>query len=231
MKTIFRKLCHKGYTPSHVVEVGVYHPETSNVIDYINNGTRTTLIEPDPESIRLIRKEFSDKDNVTHYPYAIYKNSGKLKLSRRGASTFITDLSESPAIINDGYVKTDEDTFFVDAVIFSEIDDGSIDLLSVDIEGAEWYVIENMVSRPDIISLETHGAIYINPHIDEIEKWLTDNNYRIWYMDDSDSVYIKNGILNIGFIDNLSLFIKHISLSIKRSRKRIKRKIKKIIVR
>lgn len=222
-------LCHKGYTPSHVAEIGVYHPETSNIIDYINNGTRATLVEPDPESIRLIHKEFSNKENVTHYPYAIYKKSGKLKLSRRGASTFVTDLSESPAIINDEYVKTDEDTFLVDAVTFDEIDDGTIDLISVDIEGAEWYVIENMVSRPDIISLETHGAIYINPHINEIEKWLADNNYRIWYMDESDSVYIKNEIVDIGLLDKLSLFIKRILLAIKRSRKRIKRKIKNLV--
>ena len=228
MKTIYKKLCQKGYTPSHVAEVGVYHPETSNIIDYINNGTRATLVEPDPESIRLIHKEFSDNENITHYPYAIYKNSGKLKLSRRGASTFVTDLSESPAIINDEYVKTDEDTFLVDAVTFDKIDDGSIDLLSVDIEGAEWYVIEYMVSRPDIISLETHGAIYINPNINEIEEWLADNNYRIWYLDESDSVYVKNGIVNIGLLDKLLLFTKRILLAIKRSRKRIKRKIKNL---
>ncbi len=111
---------------------------------------------------------------------------------------------------------------------FDKIDDGSIDLLSVDIEGAEWYVIEYMVSRPDIISLETHGAIYINPNINEIEEWLADNNYRIWYMDESDSVYVKNGIVNIGLLDKLLLFTKRILLAIKRSRKRIKRKIKNL---
>ena len=46
MKTICRKLNNKGFAPQHAAEVGVYHPETSNIYDYLVDGTRCTLVEP-----------------------------------------------------------------------------------------------------------------------------------------------------------------------------------------
>ncbi|HET9135715.1 MAG TPA: hypothetical protein VFO76_03690, partial [Candidatus Kapabacteria bacterium] len=61
-------------------------------------------------------------------------------------------------------------------------------------EGCEWYVIETMNSRPDIISLETHGKQYKNPFTKEISDWMNHNKYKIWYRDKSDTVYIKTSI-------------------------------------
>ena len=45
----------------------------------------------------------------------------------------------------------------------------AIDLLSVDTEGCEWFVLQTLRSRPAVISIETHGGLYLNPHRDEIE--------------------------------------------------------------
>ncbi len=78
----------------------------------------------------------------------------------------------SPAQVNDDYQIRKEDRFQVGCVRFDEIDDGSIDLLSVDTEGSEWYVLKYLKSRPLVISVETHGKSYLNPFFGEISAWM-----------------------------------------------------------
>ncbi len=105
-------------------------------------------------------------------------------------------------MINDKYQPDDKDIFYAEAKLFSQIDDGTLDILSVDSEGAEWYVIEKMVSRPKIISVETHGRRYKNPFAKEINAWMHTNNYKVWYKDKSDTIYINSGI-KTGFFSYL----------------------------
>lgn len=223
-KTIFKRLSKKGFVPSSVTEVGVYLPQTSNVYDYIKMGIKCTLIEPDPKSIDLIRTFFAGYKNVTLYPIAIYDYSGQVELIQRDASTFISQLPHSPAKINDGYKMDKKDSFLAEAKTFNEIDDGGINLLSVDIEGSEWFVIKHMISRPTVISLETHGAAYTNPYLDKIMNWMKINNYRILYKDKTDTVFVNNKI-TIGILDRIELFFMNIYLILRRQEKRL-RKIK-----
>src|SRR5699024_4844465 len=131
----------------------------SNVFDYIVNGVRCTLVEPVPEYAALIREHFRDFDNVTLHEVAVTDHSGPVALVRREASTFLEELDGTPAIINDNYSVADRDKIMVEAKTFDMIDDGTIDVLSIDIEGGEWFLIKHMVSRPVFVSLETHGGI------------------------------------------------------------------------
>lgn len=206
IKLIYKRLKDRKIQFNHVCEVGVYLPETSNVINYIKEGVRTTLVEADPETVEKIKTYFSGY-NIEVVPVAVWDTSGVIKLSKAAASTFVTELDASPAIINDKYQVKEENTFEVPCKVFSEIDDGSIDLLSVDIEGGEWYVIKHLKSRPKVISIETHGKYYINPFIKEIEAWLTRENYITWYKDRSDTIYVKNGLLNPSFSENVTTFL------------------------
>jgi len=95
----------------------------------------------------------------------VYNSSGTIAHSRKASSTFISTLDSSPALINDGYQISEEDQFMAKAITFDEIDEGQFDLVSVDIEGVEWYDIKHMKSRPAVISLKTHGKYYINSKI------------------------------------------------------------------
>ena len=169
---LFSKLKKKKIQLNHVAEVGVYLPQTSNIGAFTKAGIKSTFVEPDPSSIEAIKKYFKNTSNVNIHPVAVFDKSGKVELVQRKASTYLKVLEASPAIINDEYITSDNDTFTVDAVTFDEIDDGSIDLLSIDIEGGEWFVIKHMVSRPLVLSVETHGAMYTNPYIDEIKQWM-----------------------------------------------------------
>jgi len=220
-KTLHRKMAEKNIAPGHVCEVGVFLPEMSNIIDFIvTDHVKTTLVEPDPRSIAAIREYFRDYENVTLLPYAVYDHDGELELVQRNASTFVAELPYSPALVNDNYVIRKEDTFSVSCKRFDRIDDGSIDLLSVDTEGSEWYVIKYLKSRPAVISVETHGKSYLNPFLKEITEWMTDNGYARWYMDGSDTVYYREGAFRVTPVEKIGLFTKGLRVSFRRARKR-----------
>jgi FkbM family methyltransferase len=193
-KLIYTRLKKRNIHFKHVCEVGVYLPETSNIIDFIKEGVKATLVEADPDTVAKIKEYFSGY-SIKVWPVAVWDENGVIKLSKAAASTFVTQLQSSPAIVNDQYKVNEENTFEVPCRKFSEIDDGTIDLLSVDIEGGEWYVIKHLVSRPNVISIETHGKYYTNPFIKEIESWMLQENYVTWYKDLSDTVFIKKDLL------------------------------------
>jgi len=191
--------------PLHVCEVGVYVPATSNVLGFINDGVRTTLVEADPQIVDQCQAMFHGMSHVTIHGVAVSDAPGALRLYRVGASTFAEGLPDSPAISNDSYAPNDADSFTVDAVQFSAIDDGTIDVLSIDVEGGEWYVLRHMVSRPLVISIETGVKHYKNPFMKEISEWMLAHGYLPWYRDNSDTVYTRLSDIRRTLRDKLSL--------------------------
>lgn len=95
------------------------------------------------------------------------------------ASTFASEIPSSPALANDKFDINKANTFTIEAKRFDEIDDGTIDVLSIDTEGCDWYVIQNMISRPTVISIETGTKSYVNPFIKEIKEWMQANGCEI----------------------------------------------------
>ena len=220
-KLIYARLKRRGILFQHVCEVGVYLPETSNIIDFIKAGVRATLVEADPDTVAKIKDYFLGY-NIQVVPVAVWDNNGVIKLSKAAASTFVTQLQSSPAIVNDDYKVSEENTFKVPCLKFSEIDDGTIDLLSVDIEGGEWYVVKHLISRPSVISIETHGKYYTNPFIKEIESWMAHENYITWYKDLSDTVFIKRDLLQPTTSEIVSTQLTLFKLSLKKFKRILK---------
>jgi FkbM family methyltransferase len=220
-KELYKKFLSKKIALHHVCEVGVFMPEMSNILDFIvRDRVRTTLVEPDPKSIAAIREFFREYDNVELLPYAVYNHHGVLELVQRNASTFVSTLPYSPAQINDNYHIQKEDTFTVECRKFDELDDGSIDLLSVDTEGSEWYVVKNLVSRPLVISVETHGKSYLNPFLAEISAWMNANGYERWWVDKTDTVYYKKGAFTVTGAEKIRLAAMDAYVKFRRARKK-----------
>jgi len=179
----------------HVVEIGVYKPNTANTLGFIKEGTFCTLFEADPDIATEIKDQFSKKYNVKVHSCALTSSEGSMKLYKAGSSSFLETVDYSPAIMHDGYQKNDSDTIKVNTKRFSTFDKGDIDILSIDIEGGEWDVINDMISRPKVICIETQSRDYINPNIEKITSWLEDNNYEIWFVDDTDTIFVKSGLV------------------------------------
>lgn len=202
----YDKIKAKEIGVAHAVEVGVWMPQTSNIQSFIRDGIFCELVEPDPNVLPKIEEYYKEYPNIRIHPVAVYTDNCKLELFRTNASTFVGELPASPALVNDKYQKKNEDKFVVNAVKFSSIDDGTIDALSIDTEGCEWFVLQNLISRPKVISLETHGKKYKNPYFDEILNWIEENNYRIWYIKDSDTVIVWSGLFELTLSERVSLF-------------------------
>jgi FkbM family methyltransferase len=220
-KKIYQKIKSRGVKIDHACEVGVYLPATSNIIDFIKDGVRGSLVEADPNTVKILEEYFRNY-SVTIHPVAVWSEAGTVRLSRAAASTFVSAIQSSPAVINDKYVTSFSNSFDVKAVVFSEIDTCDIDLLSVDIEGGEWHVINNLKSRPKVISVETHGKYYTNPFIEEINRWMHENGYVRWYKDSSDTVFIKKGSFEPSFFDNLDTFLSMTGVAFKKFKKKFK---------
>ncbi|NOU47045.1 MAG: hypothetical protein HOO86_08290 [Bacteroidales bacterium] len=219
---LYNKLKRKQYMPKNICEIGVYLPQESNVIEFINRDISTTLVEADPNYIIEIEKFFANRKNITIIEAAVYDFHGKIELCRRDSSTFISQLEASPALINDNCKINENEVFIANSIQFSEIDSGGFDLISIDIEGAEWFVIKHMVSRPDIISIETHGKYYTNPKITDILDWMKTNDYLIWYKNESDSVFVKKGVFRVSSVEKIQLFLWSIENSLIRVKKLFK---------
>ncbi|SFF63632.1 methyltransferase, FkbM family [Thermoflexibacter ruber] len=228
-QTIYDMCKTKNFCPKHVAEVGVYLPETSNLLDFIQQNIRATLVEADPEMVERIRAYFRNQHAITIFPVAIFDYHGIVEFANAGASSFITTLEATPALVNDNYQISENNKFTVEAKRFDEIDDGTIDLLSIDIEGAEWYVIKHMKSRPSVISIETHGKLYTNPFLKDILMWMQDNNYQLWYKNTSDSVFIKKGVFEISFLEKTILFLANLNHSIRRIKTKSILKLKQVL--
>lgn len=222
-RPIYTKCRDKGFRPRHVAEVGVWLPGEANVLDFLEEGVRTTLVEPDPRSANAIRERFGRCENVVFHAVAVADEAGELELLQRGASTFASNLPSSPALANDRYVPADEDRFVAPARRFDELDDGTIDLLSVDVEGSEWFVLKHMQSRPAVLSVELCGKRYTNPYRAEIERWLAEEGYVPWYLDHSDLVLVRRGTIRIDARDRWRLAAARLRLALRRLRYRFGR--------
>jgi len=219
MKKIYQAVKLKNIDIAHACEVGVYLPQTSNVIDFIAENVKTTLVEADPNIVEKIKSYFEGKNNIEIVPVAVWDTNGTLKFSKAQSSTFATEIGKSPAVVNDKFKVEEHETFEVPCKVFSEIDTGDIDLLSVDTEGCEWYVIKHLKSKPKVISIETHGKFYVNPFIKEIEAWMQEHEYVMWYKDNSDTVFVKKEIYSPTSFDKLALWWREFRVGARRLKK------------
>lgn len=217
MAKLYQRLQKKNVTFSHICEVGVFEPQASNILEFIRQRIRATLIEADPDLASSIVDYFKDYP-VTVHPVAVWDYAGPQTLAKANASSFVIALQSTPALVNDNYQLNLDNTFARESIVFSSIDPGDIDLISIDIEGGEWYVLKHMLSRPKVISVETHGKNYVNPFIHEITGWMAQHGYSLWYKDNTDSVYIQAGLFELTRLDRLALMYKNLRIALRRKK-------------
>lgn len=138
-----------------------------------NYARRTILIEPDPAMASAAQK---DNPWAEVRQVAIGPEKGYANLRKLGGSSYIKGIKWAPAFDACPEKARRAGKVGVSVVPFSEVDDGEIDLISLDCEGSEWFVIQNMVSRPRFLQIELNAN---NPWFQQIESWLSENGYRL----------------------------------------------------
>jgi FkbM family methyltransferase len=144
----------RDFSPRVIVDAGAYIGDTSAYFLTKYPKAHVIALEPAPESFRLAARNLSPYGKrVTLRQAALGPTRGNARISGIGTGARISELGEDIAI-----------TTVAD--LLEGTQDGRIDLLKMDIEGAEREVLcttaIEWLDRIDMIIVETHG--------DEIER-------------------------------------------------------------
>lgn len=189
--------------PKHVVEVGAYNPMDLSVLPFVfDTSCRVQLFEPQPACVERLREFFKKaafrnieitqtaigtgfEQTMIHVPVATKKNPDA------AASAFTGPQSPYHARLQAGKEVEELKTSRISVAPLSTFDDGTIQALSIDVEGAEWDVLSTLVSRPAVISIELWGqGGYVTSGIVQIEHWMADNGYALHDQTKTDAIYI-----------------------------------------
>ncbi len=146
------------------------------------------LFEPHPTYAADLRAASAGRLNVELYEVAIGDAPGRATFYDEGTSSSLAGVA-SPSEQHKG--SHERKSYEVEVARFSDFDKGDIDHLRIDTEGAEWFCIKHLVSRPQQIVVEIYNdlATYINPYLYEIEQWAEQNGYKRVAVQDSDFIY------------------------------------------
>ncbi len=167
-------------------EVGFWRLADSQIKEFIEEGVVCMIIDVLPAT-----DEIQNKMNVGYHCYGIgFRHETRQRFNKFGASTYMAD-TNSPVVINKNHKPKAIDAFYRDVFTFDKFDHGTIDIISIDIEGMEWAVLCNMISLPKIIEVEMEWKKYINPYYETIKHWMKINGYKFLERDGSDYIYIR----------------------------------------
>ena len=201
---IFDLVARLGITIKKAAEIGVYTFESSAIKPFIMHGVECDLYEAIPSYCQKIKEEVAPFPNVRLINCAVGDYNGEMILCLAGPSTFNAQQKESPAINHDKLDITKASSISVPCRDFHDLDRGEYDYVSIDVEGGEFNILDRMISRPVIINLETQSRDYINPKLGSITDWMIENGYKVWFRNDTDTLFIKSPRKSAGFLLDLN---------------------------
>lgn len=185
-----------NFIPKKICQIGAANSENLEYMEFIENGSKALLFEPNPPSYEELKNKFSYHPNISIFKIGIYNKSGKFKFDEDIGCTSISEIAKTP-IKCSSVEKPSGRFFYGECAKISGFDDGDIDLLLIDTEGSEFECIQHLISRPVLICIETHYiySSYINPNIEKIYAWMTLNNYCKIAQNESDTIFMSKSYL------------------------------------
>lgn len=159
-----------------------------SALHWERSNTHFMLFEPLPDHYDEVKNAAAGRSNVEIHNVAIGDEDGTAQFQVDGSSSAISGIN-SPIFEHRG---TDSKKIIdVQVRKISNYDFGQIDVLRCDTEGAEWFCIKHLVSRPKqiVIEMYNHLGIYINPYLIEIDDWAKSNGYQKTSVANADFVY------------------------------------------
>ena len=202
-KKVFDLISKTGLIINKAAEIGVYTFETSAIKPLIEAGVRCDLYEAVPAYAQSIKTETKLFPNTTLFDMAIADYDGEMTLYLAGPSTFNAEQKESPAINHDKFNTSNANAIRVHCRDFKSLDDGDYDYVSIDVEGGEFSILSRMNSRPLFINLETQSRDYINPKLGSITDWMCENDYKVWFRNDTDTLFMKGPRKSAGVLRDI----------------------------
>jgi len=144
-----------------------------SIIYFKNNFPKAKIIgfEPDPKIFAILKKNTARFNDLILYNKAVSKEKGRLNFECEGG--FSGRLNNEPSGIN---------IIPVDAEPLSPYIDRKVDLLKIDIEGAEYGVLQEIqpkLKMVDKLFIEYHSVHNKEQELDLILSILKEENYRV----------------------------------------------------
>lgn len=194
---LMEMVSYSEFAINHIAEVGVWTPKVCRSKPFILAGKRVELFEPEPNAYQQLVDAYKRYPNTTVYNIAITDHEGEETLVWCDQGSFLANVEKPPLKQDDfHHVWTPEyynsrPKLTVKCDTWAKYDDGTIDMLLLDMESSEWHVIKELRSRPRIIGVETHCENRsTNPFINEIHDFMNQNYYKVWFKNTLDTYYI-----------------------------------------
>jgi len=140
---------------------------------FLGIAEKMILIEPNAD-LAAHTRTYMPSEYV--YEYAVTHRDDVFYYRDYGANGegFLSMLEWAP--IKDQGAKANRviDRYKVTGRTFDFFDDGKIDVINIDCEGGEHFVLDRMISRPRLLQIEVHST---NPKHEDIKNWLAENEY------------------------------------------------------
>lgn len=184
--------------PKVVFEIGVGRSIQSRSRKYWNTA-KCYLFEPLKSFYDDIKQNTIKYENVFVYNVAIYDKSENLVFLVSDEESSILGLNSPLAQQNFLPLSNipPKETV-VESKMITDFDKGDIDLLLLDMEGAEYFVLKHLISRPKVIVVEMEiensaflNGRYKNPYSDEINDWMKNNNYHSFFKNGADVYWTR----------------------------------------
>lgn len=176
-----------GLKPRAVAEIGVNEPHLSAIREF-HGECPMILVEPLADCASALIQAYPQ---ARVFCAAIADQTGTAKFYPHGQTSWLLELQRTPAIDEDKTVINPDHVVDIATRRFDDIDPGNLDIVAIDTEGAEWFVLKHMISRPKLLCVETHNPSgrYQNPYRAEIENWTRENGYIKLGEEFADSLY------------------------------------------
>lgn len=180
-----------------IFEIGVGKSYGCRTKRFWGSEVECHLFEPNPFSYKELIDLSKDYKNVYIYNVAITDKSGEEEIVLIDNCSYLEGI-DSPMVLNHGIncdIIKNAKKIKVKSETIDKFDKGDIDVLLIDTEGCEWFVLEKLISRPKQIVVETsivgkENIIY-NKNLDKILFWMWNNNYQLVLKDENDSHFVK----------------------------------------
>jgi FkbM family methyltransferase len=158
-------------------EIGVGNPDIC-LTRRIEDG-EVHLFEANPKNCEDLAKNLEKRDNFFIYNCAIGDYEGDVDFVLDGDSSYVKNINSPTEQCADKNHIDSLITIKIPIFKISTFDKGNIDVLFIDIEGSEYFVLKHLISRPQSITIEldNEGNGYVNPYLKEILQWMKDNDY------------------------------------------------------
>lgn len=160
-----------------IFEIGVGNPTICRTANELSN--ECYLFEANPDIYRQLVEVYGSRPNFHIYNVAIADYDGEIEFLCNGDSSFVDGVKSPASRGNEEYLSSFKKIKIPCQKVCNFENHRPIDIMLLDMEGSEWFVLKHLKGRPKIIVIEMQNedGTYKNPFFDLILEWMKTNNY------------------------------------------------------